>query len=98
MPARRQLGLFLAAYVFYDLARWITVGHVTPATEHARWVLWLLWGPIVSLAVVATGNHGVFDIAAGLLVAGAGHLVGRLPRRLPTLLPAPRLALSGETT
>lgn len=238
MRARTQLGLFLAAYVLYDLARWITVGHVTPATDHAHWVLdaersfglaversvqdaigdgaamwllsnvylaaqlvvlpgsliwlfrrdkgvyrrlrdtilatwllavpiyaafpvapprlaglgmadtvsqqaavgltghstvfynpyaavpslhcgfafavgialaaaarrplvkalWLSWGPLVSLAVVATGNHYVFDIAAGLLVAGAGYLVGRLPRRVPTFLPAPRLALSGETT
>ena len=58
--------------------------------------LWLSWGPLVSLAVVATANHYVFDIAAGLLVAGAGYLVGRLPRRVPTFLPAPRLALSGE--
>jgi membrane-associated phospholipid phosphatase len=241
MRARTQLGVFLAAYVLYDVARWITVGHVTPATEHAHWVLdlertcglaversvqdalaggavmwllsniylaaqlvvlpgsllwlfrrdqavyrrlrdtiiatwmlavpiyaafpvapprlagigiadtvsqqaavgltghstafynpyaavpslhcgfafvigialaaacrrpltkalWLLWGPTVSLAVVATGNHYVFDIAVGLLVAGAGYLLGRLPRRLPAglpLLPLPRLALSGETT
>jgi membrane-associated phospholipid phosphatase len=238
MRARTQLALFGAAYVLYDLARWITVGHVGPATEHAHWVLdlertygfaversvqgalsggvvmwllsnvylaaqlavlpgsliwlyrrdkaiyrrlrdtilatwmlavpiyaafpvapprlaglgmadtvsqqaavgltghstafynpyaavpslhcgfafaigialaaaarrpatkalWLLWGPLVSLAVVATGNHYVFDIAAGLLVAAAGYFVGRLPRRVPTLLPLPRLALSGETT
>jgi membrane-associated phospholipid phosphatase len=238
MRARTQFGLFLAAYVLYDVARWITVGEITPATEHAHWVLdlerslgvavehsvqnaldggaatwllsnvylaaqlvvlpgsliwlfrrdkavyrrlrdtilatwmlavpiyaafpvapprlaglgmadtvsqqaavgltghstmfynpyaavpslhcgfafaigialavaarrpltkalWLLWGPVVSLAVVATGNHYVFDIAAGLLVAAAGYLVGPLPRRLPTLLPVPRLALSGETT
>jgi hypothetical protein len=27
----------------------------------------LLWGPLVSLAVVVTGNHYVFDIAAGLV-------------------------------
>jgi hypothetical protein len=32
----------------------------------------LLWGPLVSLSVVATGNHYVFDIAAGVLVAVAG--------------------------
>jgi hypothetical protein len=32
----------------------------------------LLWGPVVSLAVVATANHFVLDIAAGLLVTAAG--------------------------
>jgi membrane-associated phospholipid phosphatase len=39
------------------------------------------WGPIVSLAVVATGNHYLFDIAAGLLVSVLGYLVGPLPAR-----------------
>jgi membrane-associated phospholipid phosphatase len=38
----------------------------------------LLWGPIVSLSVVATGNHYVFDIAAGLLVTGLGFALGHL--------------------
>lgn len=33
----------------------------------------LLWGPVVGLAVVATGNHFLFDAAAGLLAAGAGY-------------------------
>jgi membrane-associated phospholipid phosphatase len=37
----------------------------------------LLWGPTVALAVVATGNHFVFDIAAGLVVTAIGFLVGR---------------------
>jgi membrane-associated phospholipid phosphatase len=37
----------------------------------------LLWGPLVSLAVVATGNHYLFDIAAGLLVTSVGYAVGR---------------------
>jgi membrane-associated phospholipid phosphatase len=36
----------------------------------------LLWGPAVSLSVVATGNHYVFDLAAGLLVTAAGFAVG----------------------
>ena len=39
MRARTQLALFGAAYVLYDLARWITVGDVGAATEHAHWVL-----------------------------------------------------------
>jgi membrane-associated phospholipid phosphatase len=33
----------------------------------------LLWGPLVSLSVVATGNHYLFDVAAGVLVAFAGY-------------------------
>jgi hypothetical protein len=32
----------------------------------------LLWGPAISLAVVATGNHYVFDIAAGLVASALG--------------------------
>jgi hypothetical protein len=31
----------------------------------------------VSLSVVATGNHYVFDIAAGLVVTALGFAVGR---------------------
>jgi membrane-associated phospholipid phosphatase len=42
----------------------------------------LLWGPIVSLAVVATGNHYLFDIAAGLAVTALGFVAGQLPERL----------------
>jgi membrane-associated phospholipid phosphatase len=44
--------------------------------------LCVLWGPLVCLAVVATGNHYVFDIAAGLVVSAVGYLVGPLPARL----------------
>ena len=44
-------------------------------------VLWLLWGPLVSLAVVATANHYVLDIAAGLLVSVLGYLAGPLAAR-----------------
>ena len=36
----------------------------------------LAWGPIIGLAVVATGNHYVFDIAAGVVAAGLGYLLG----------------------
>jgi hypothetical protein len=62
-----------------------------------RWAqgLVLLWGPLVTLAVVATGNHFVFDAAAGLAVTATGFAVGTLlPRVLhastpgPTLIPA----------
>jgi hypothetical protein len=41
----------------------------------------LLWGPAVGLAVVATGNHFVFDIAAGVVASGAGYALGLLALR-----------------
>src|SRR5262249_35427317 len=37
----------------------------------------LLWGPIVLLTVIATGNHFVFDAIAGLAITGLGYGVGR---------------------
>ena len=48
----------------------------------------LLWGPLVCLTVVATGNHYVFDIAAGLAASLAGYAIGALLRR-PRRMPAP---------
>ena len=61
--------------------------------------LCLLWGPLVCLAVVATGNHFLFDIAAGLLVSVVGFLVGPLPQRLLDARRArrPRCALAPAT-
>jgi PAP2 superfamily protein len=49
------------------------------ALQH-RWAkaLALLWGPAVTLAVVATGNHFVFDVVAGMFVTGVGFLIARL--------------------
>jgi membrane-associated phospholipid phosphatase len=57
------------------------------AALHAPWAkaLALLWGPLVTLSVVATGNHYLFDIAAGLLVTALGFTVGGLPARLRRL-------------
>jgi membrane-associated phospholipid phosphatase len=53
------------------------------AAKRPVWrVLALLWGPLVALTVVATGNHFVLDIVAGLLVAGAGYVIARLPERI----------------
>ena len=54
------------------------VGIAFAFAARTRWAkgLAIAWGPIVSLAVVATGNHYVFDIAAGLLVTAAGYLAG----------------------
>jgi hypothetical protein len=38
----------------------------------------LLWGPLVLLSVVATGNHFVLDALAGLLITLAGYGAGRV--------------------
>ena len=66
------------------------VGIALAATLRSRWAkaAALLWGPVVSLSVVATGNHYVFDLAAGLAVTAAGFAVGsavgrRSRHRLP---------------
>ena len=53
----------------------------------------LMWGPIIGLAVVATGNHFVFDIAAGVVAAALGYLLGAAltrpaVRRAPSMRPA----------
>jgi hypothetical protein len=54
------------------------VSFALAATLQARWAraLALLWGPLVTLAVIATGNHFVFDAVAGLVVTLAGFAVG----------------------
>jgi membrane-associated phospholipid phosphatase len=38
----------------------------------------LLWGPLVTVSVVATGNHYLFDVATGLLVVAVGFAAGRV--------------------
>jgi PAP2 superfamily len=61
----------------------VAVGVAVAAAVRRRWgkALALLWGPAVTLAVVATGNHYLFDIAAGLAVTTAGYAAGRLVTR-----------------
>src|SRR3954453_3479405 len=48
-----------------------------PALKLLAW----LWGPTIALAVLATGNHFVFDIVAGVAVSAAGYGVGTLAAR-----------------
>jgi hypothetical protein len=50
------------------------IGTAAAFALRAPWAkaLALLWGPIVTLAVVATGNHYLFDVVTGLLVTAAG--------------------------
>jgi hypothetical protein len=52
----------------------------------------LLWGPAIGLAVVATGNHFVFDIAAGLVASALGYGVGTVAARASSRRLAPASA------
>src|SRR3954465_10780297 len=52
----------------------------------------LLWGPTIALAVLATGNHFVFDIVAGVAAAGLGYGLGILATRLRTPELTPQLS------
>ena len=56
----------------------LAVGVALAAAANRRWLklLALSWAPIIGLAVVATGNHFLFDIAAGVAVTVAGYVVG----------------------
>lgn len=36
---RTEVSLFLAVYVVYNLARWLFVGDIDTAREHARWIV-----------------------------------------------------------
>ena len=64
----------------------------------AKVAAWL-WGPTVCLAVVATGNHFVADIAAGAAITvvgyGLGGAVAGLASRGPRTTTEPVLAPSG---
>jgi hypothetical protein len=76
----------------------VAIGIAISASLHNRVLKFvaLLWGPLIGLAVVATGNHFVFDMAAGVVAAGAGYVLGaaatrvrvRRPSRSQTLRPA----------
>src|SRR5918998_4049079 len=37
--ARKQVGLFLLAYLVYTAARWVTEGDLASATDHANWIV-----------------------------------------------------------
>jgi membrane-associated phospholipid phosphatase len=56
----------------------LAVGVALAAAVTRPWLkaLALSWAPIIGLAVVATGNHFLFDIAAGVAVTVAGYVAG----------------------
>src|SRR3954454_14636049 len=69
------------------------------AALHAPWAkaLALLWGPLVTLSVVATGNHYLFDVVVGLLVTAVGFAVGRIAGRLEVPRASRRPRLQGAS-
>ncbi|MDX6554181.1 MAG: phosphatidyl-myo-inositol alpha-mannosyltransferase [Miltoncostaeaceae bacterium] len=81
---------------------------VATTTRHiALKLLAWLWGPLVVLVVIATGNHFVLDIAMGLLVTLIGYMIalaldagllhGMRPNRLLAIA-ANALAAAGSRT
>jgi hypothetical protein len=68
------------------------VGISLAAASCTRWarLLWLTWGPLVTLTVLATGNHFIFDVIAGLCATAIGYRVGALAARTRVAIAAPR--------
>jgi hypothetical protein len=56
------------------------IGTAIAATRHHRWAqaVAFSWGPLVTLAVIATGNHFVFDAATGLLLTTLAYAATNL--------------------
>ena len=71
-----ELAAVPSLHVGFAFAVGIAVASAT--SNRALKVAGHLWGPIVALAVVATGNHYVFDIVAGMLAAAIGYGLARL--------------------
>lgn len=70
----------------------LAVSLALAGSARRRWVkgLALMWAPAIFLAVVATGNHFVIDIVAGVAVTGLGFGVARALERRRRLEPARR--------
>ncbi len=60
------------------------------ALRGRRRLLALAWGPLVTLAVIATGNHFVVDAVAGLLVTATGYGIATYGPPLARRLAHPR--------
>ena len=56
------------------------IGIALAATIRTRWLraLALGWGPLVTLAVIATGNHYVFDVVTGMFVTSVAFASARI--------------------
>jgi hypothetical protein len=81
-----QLAAVPSLHVGFAFAIGVAVAAAT--SNRIVKILAHLWGPTVALAVVATGNHFVFDIAAGMIAAAGGWAIGMLIIRMRTWRPA----------
>jgi hypothetical protein len=86
-----QLAAVPSLHVGFAVA--VSIAIAAAARHPVVKALALLWGPAIALAVVATGNHFVFDIAAGLLASALGYAAGRVLGRLSAPRPRPVPAL-----
>lgn len=70
----------------------MAIGIAVACAVRRRWlkVLALSWGPLVALSTVATANHYLFDVVAGLAITVLGYAVVtyRPQARRPVLVPA----------
>src|SRR3954451_8136333 len=68
----------------------VAVGFALFAAIRNPWIRWvaLLWGPVVGLAVVATGNHFVFDMIAGVVASALGYGLGAMAARIRVKRPS----------
>jgi membrane-associated phospholipid phosphatase len=71
----------------------VSVGLAAALRGRLSRVVAALWAPAIALAVLATGNHFAFDIAAGVVVTGLGFGVAKATASRPLgagrLAPAP---------
>jgi hypothetical protein len=81
----------LAAVPSLHVAFAFTVGVAVLLTARSRVLraVGAAWGPVVTLAVVATGNHYVLDAVAGVALAALSYGLLRLPAPHPRALLAP---------
>lgn len=56
------------------------IGIAVAAALHTKWAkpVALCWGPLVTLAVVVTGNHYVFDAVTGVLLTTISYVLTRI--------------------
>jgi membrane-associated phospholipid phosphatase len=70
----------------------MAIGVAVAAAVKSRWmkIAALAWGPLVALSTVATANHYLFDVAAGLAITVVGYLAVTYRPRLarPVVVPA----------